>query len=160
MESGGAHATDSLDNETRAQIYDIVTESPGLCHAALADRIEVEPETVRYHGRVLEENGLVKRAKIRGKRRLFSATMTSEAMELAAARRDESTATALRTLARVEPISVSDLADELGRATSTVSYHIRRLSDAGLVERERDGATVLVSLNPQIRPFLVEKFRR
>ncbi|SHL23201.1 winged helix-turn-helix transcriptional regulator [Haladaptatus paucihalophilus] len=133
-----------LENSTRAKIYDAIADEPGLSLSALSERTEIPRSTVRYHVRILQEEGLVETTTVRGKRRVHPAG--DENPELAASLSDDSTATLLETVARDGPASVSDLADALDRTPGTVSYHLERLADDGLVERERAGNAVVTTL--------------
>jgi ArsR family transcriptional regulator, arsenate/arsenite/antimonite-responsive transcriptional repressor len=47
-----------------------------------------------------------------------------------------------------EPTCVCDLTPHLGIAQPTVSHHLKRLVDAGLLDRERRGTWAYYSLNP------------
>ncbi|WP_231187030.1 helix-turn-helix domain-containing protein [Haladaptatus sp. DYF46] len=133
-----------LDNVTRAKIFATVGDEPGLSLSALSERTEIPRSTVRYHVRILEEEGLVETATVRGKRRVHPAG--NDNPELAASLSDDSTAELLETVARDGPASVSDLADALDRTPGTVSYHLERLADDGLIERERAGNAVVTTL--------------
>ncbi len=133
-----------LDNVTRAKIFATVGDEPGLSLSALSERAEIPRSTVRYHVRILKEEGLVETATVRGKRRVHPAG--NDNPELAASLSDESTAELLETVARDGPASVSDLAAALDRTPGTVSYHLERLADDGLIERERAGNAVVTTL--------------
>ena len=47
-----------------------------------------------------------------------------------------------------EPVCICELQEPLGLAQPTVSHHMRRLLDAGLVEREQRGKWAFFSLRP------------
>ncbi len=47
------------------------------------------------------------------------------------------------------PVCVCDLVDPLGLAQPTVSHHMKRLLEAGLVAREQRGRCAYYSLNPE-----------
>ena len=146
--------SDPLENETRAEIYDLVRESPGTYHAQLAEETGVAVETVRYHSRILAEEGLVEARKLRGRRRLFPVTMDDDDPELAAAIADSAASDVLSAIERREPTTLSALAEAVDCAPSTVSYHLDRLEDDGLVTRERDGGAVRVRLRRSTRSAL------
>ena len=145
---------DVLDNDVRREIYEAVTASPGTHLAALADAAGISWSTARYHGRVLAESGLVTAAKIRGRHRLYPAEVDDP--ELAAALDEDATAAVLAALSRLEPVGVSSLAEAADIAPSTASYHLQRLEADGLVEREREGRTVLARLEPPVRDALAD----
>jgi ArsR family transcriptional regulator len=48
-----------------------------------------------------------------------------------------------------EPACVCDLVDVLGLAQATVSFHMKKLVDAGLLEREQRGSWAYYALRPE-----------
>ncbi len=132
---------DPLEHETRSAIYDHVRDSPGTYLAEIGEETDVPMQTARYHLRILEFENLISRKNIRGRRRYFP--IGSESDELDAALNDEPTAAVLHALATEGPDSVSGLAETLDRDPSTVTHHLERLEEDGLVERERDGRSVV-----------------
>lgn len=138
--------SDPLENETRARIYDLVRDSPGMYYAQLAEETDVTVETVRYHCRILADEGLVERRKLRGRQRLYPVTMGDDDPELAAAIADSAASDVLSAIERREPTTLSSVAEAIGCAPSTVSYHLDRLEEDGLVSRERDGGSVRIRL--------------
>jgi DNA-binding transcriptional ArsR family regulator len=143
--------SDPLDNETRAAIHELVTERPGIYHASLADETGVAVETIRYHGRILADEGLVEEQMIRGRRRLFPVQLNVEDPRVAAALADPDASDIIAAIERREPTTPSALADALDRARSTVSHHLERLEEDGLVARERDGSRCWVRLRSRVR---------
>lgn len=141
---------DPLENDARKRVFEAVSAAPGTYIAGIVDRTDIPRSTVRYHLRVLEREGLVAGETIGGKHRYAPADAD---LALEAALEDGPTAAVLEAVARFEPVSVGGLADELDRAPSTVSHHLDRLADDGLVERERDGRRVLVSLSPRASDY-------
>lgn len=49
-----------------------------------------------------------------------------------------------------EPVCVCDLTDTLGLTQPTVSFHMKKLVDAGLLEREQRGVWAYYSLRPDV----------
>ena len=141
--------SDPLDHDARAGLYDVIGESPGTYIAQAAERADLSVSTARYHLRVLEAEDLIRTNKQRGKRRLYQATAGDD--EVAAALNDEATTAVVKAVRTNEPASVTDLAAALDRAQSTVSYHVSRLTDAGVLTRERDGDAVRIELTPAAR---------
>lgn len=137
--------SDPLDHDTRRRVHDVVEADPGTYLSAVSERAGVPLSTARHHVRILEREGMLASAKVRGKRRFYPSGANE--VELAAAIDDGATASVLDALARLGPCSVAVLADELGRDSSTVTYHLQRLEEDGLVERERDGRSVVNRLS-------------
>jgi ArsR family transcriptional regulator len=48
-----------------------------------------------------------------------------------------------------EPVCVCELVGPLGLSQPTVSHHLKKLTDAGLLEREQRGRWAYYSLNPE-----------
>lgn len=141
--------SDPLDNEVRSQIYAIIEQSPGTYISAVSERVDASRSTVRYHVRILEDEGLIVGDAVRGKHRFSPAGSGDPA--LAAAMNDEATARVLDSIARLEPAAVSALAEDTDRAPGTISYHLNRLADDELIERERVGNAVVTRLADGIR---------
>lgn len=49
-----------------------------------------------------------------------------------------------------EPVCVCDLTEVLGLSQPTVSFHMKKLVDAGLLEREQRGVWAYYSLRPDV----------
>ena len=145
--------SDPLDHETRQSLFETVERSPGVNLSTLADESDASLSTVRHHLRILEEEHLLVSERIRGQRRYFPSNESDPA--LLAALDDTATQPVLRELAQSGSASVSDLADALGRDPSTISHHVSRLEDDGLVERERDGRSVQNRLSAEAERMLV-----
>ena len=55
----------------------------------------------------------------------------------------------VNTLAtRGEPVCICELIEPLGLSQPTVSHHVKKLTDAGLLEREQRGKWAYLSLRP------------
>lgn len=133
-------------------MYDHIESVPGTYLSEISEATDVPLATVRYHLKVLRREGVVARTEIRGRQRYFPAGEDVSALDAALA--DEAPAAVLRALADHGPDSVSGLADTLERDPSTVSHHLDRLEDAGLVEREREGQAVVNRLEPAVEDAL------
>jgi ArsR family transcriptional regulator len=60
-------------------------------------------------------------------------------------------------LARQEAVTVTDLADQLNISQPLVSWHLRKLRQAGLIQMRRSGRQVYCSLNLQRFQQCVER---
>lgn len=141
--------SDPLEHEVRNDLHEAILRSPGSYVTELGEMNDVPRSTLRYHLRILEREGLVYAETILGNLRYYPAG--SDVDELAVALESEATAAVLDAVERLEPVSVTTVAAELDRSPSTISYHLDRLEDEGLVERERDGEAVLTRLTPDAK---------
>jgi DNA-binding transcriptional ArsR family regulator len=139
--------SDPLEHEGRTEVYDAVEDSPGIYLSALEERTDGSLSSLRYHLRILESEGLITTEKVRGKRRYFPVERDPADPELVAALDDPATEAILTTLAEEGPASGGDISEALDRDPSTISHHLSRLEDDGLVVRERDGRAVVNRLS-------------
>jgi DNA-binding transcriptional ArsR family regulator len=142
---------DLLDDPLRARIYETIRQSPGVYPAALVDQLDEPRSTLRYHLRRLEREGLVSEQTVDGKRRYVTAEATAAERALSVVDEESTAARIVDGLARDDGATVSDLATRLDCSPSTVSYHLDRLEDAAVVERERDGQAVRNRLRPEVQ---------
>lgn len=142
---------DPLDDPLRERIYETVQQSPGVYPAALVDRLDVPRSTLRYHLRLLEHEELISEQAVDGKRRYVTAEATAAERALSVVDEESTAARIVDQLARDGDATVSDLATRLDCSPATVSYHLDRLEDAAVVERERDGQAVQNRLRSEVR---------
>lgn len=144
--------TSPLENPTRRRIDEEIERSPGIYVSALVDTVDASRSTVRYHLRVLERENHAFGEKIHGKQRYFPAG--SDAPAVAAALADDASGSVVEAVSRYGPATVSELAEAIDRSPSTVSYHLSRLEDDGVVDRERRGEAVVTTLSATARAEL------
>lgn len=140
--------SDPLDHETRRNIYEAIEADPGLYLSALEDDQDVSLSTIRHHLSVLEDEGLLEAEKQNGKRRYYTAR--TEDVELAAALDEPAKVRVLDVLAETGDARNGRIADALDLDPSTVSHHLSTLEDDGLIERRRDGRSIVNSLTPAV----------
>lgn len=145
-------SSDPLEHDIRKEIYDAIHQPPGTYASDLQEAYDIHRSTLRYHLGILEREGLISSKTIFGE--LWYYPSESDANELRAALNNDTTGEIVTAIARLEPVSVTDLASEVERSPSTVSYHLERLEDEGLIEQERRSATVLSRLAPDARAEL------
>lgn len=144
---------DPLEHDARAAIYEHLQQFPGSYLTKVSTETGVPLSTVRYHVRVLEFENLVRNATLRGRRRYFP--LGTAPNELDAALNDDAPTAVLETLVREGADSVSGLAEKLDRDPSTITHHLQRLEEDGLVERERDGRAVVNRVVPEVEAALL-----
>lgn len=135
-----------LANESRRGLFETIHARPGISRTTLAEANGLSRSTVRYHVDVLQRARLVRPLVVFGQVRLAEFGVPREHVEVRAALDDDGIAPVLFAVARQDDPSVSSLAEDLDRAPSTISYHLERLIDEGLVERNRSGRRVEVEV--------------
>lgn len=140
-------ASDPLDLESRRRIFAAVERTPGVHFRDLLADLEYAQGTLQYHLQTLAEEGLVE-VSDDGKYTRYYPASEFEAADrtvMNALRRTYSRRIIAHLLAD-GPLSTSDLAERIDKSDSTVSWHLSKLAEAGLVEKERDGRSVQYAL--------------
>lgn len=134
---------------TRRRVYELVQEHPGLHQREIARRLDLRASHAEYHLRQLGKAGLLRTEESEGYKRYFVAVEPAEPIpEGAVEPRDRPWVALLRQKRPLEiaahllqqgPSQMGEVADRMGIAASTLSYHVDKLEDAGIVERTRRG---------------------
>ncbi len=136
------HGEAVLEHKGRRAVYDAIQENPGLSITDLAELAGCSGSTLNYHLRVLEKNDLVISQRDGRYLRFFdrkSGLYANGRKTVVSALRNETTAAIGAAILHNPGVPQCDLAEAFEIAPSTVTWHIRRLMDAGLVDKERDG---------------------
>lgn len=147
-------SSDPLGNDIRAAVHERVQSEPGVTLAQLTEDNGVSESTVRYHTRILEEESLLQRVELWGNVRAFPTTYGPTEQALTVALADTAKLSVLSAVEEHQPTTVNTVAAEIDRAPSTVSHHLTRLDETGLVDRERSGKKVLTTLEPTVKQAL------
>jgi DNA-binding transcriptional ArsR family regulator len=144
-----------LSHDTRAALYEHLQSEPGTYLSAFAGRpgIDASQASVRYHLSILEREGLVTSEKRGGRRRYYPLGMAPDALSITL--ESDTRGAILNSMAGANvELTVSELAERVDRDPSTVTYHLGRLEEDGLVDRRRDGEAVRNSLPPGVAAML------
>ena len=141
-----------LELESRRAIYQEIADTPGSHFRALLDELDYAQGTLQYQLRWLADEGLIDVSEDGKYTRYYPAAEFDDADQtvMNALRREYSR----RILAHLlvdGPLSTTELSDRLEKAQSTVSWHLSKLADAGLVTKERDGQRVLYRVSDSDR---------
>lgn len=129
--------------DSRREIFDAIRATPGIHFRALHRRLPYAQGTLQYHLRHLDRQDLVDEEND-GEFTRYYAAETFEPADKAVmnALRREYSRRIVAHLAADGSLTTSALADRLDKSPSTVSWHLSRLREAGLVTSERDGRSV------------------
>lgn len=133
-----------LDHGARERLLDAVRAHPGASLADLARMTDAPRNTITYHMRVLEREGLVS-SRRQGRHRLFFAPGAIERRDQAEAvatlRHETSRAMAL-TVGAEPGLDQKALCARVGVSPSLAHWHADRLVTSGVLEKRRDGRCV------------------
>ncbi|GAB4309001.1 MAG: hypothetical protein Kow0069_07730 [Promethearchaeota archaeon] len=131
---------DVLENENRSRIIDAVLDEPGIHFNRLRQVTGLTPGVLTWHLEVLERYGVLKSARA-GQYLCFFPAVDANPVDPADAELAKSSTT-LDVLSRVREApgcTQKDLAAALGRSPATVSYHVEKLVNRGLLRAEGRG---------------------
>lgn len=134
-----AKAEDEPD--VRQRVYDAIARYPGLHLRGLERQVGVSAPLVRYHVRRLEEAGFVETHEQGGYVRHYAtpkarkAVLSPDDQALVGLLREQVPLHIVLLLLDEGPLTHGSLVERTGVAKSTVSYHLAKLAEAGIVER-------------------------
>lgn len=126
---------DYLALETRKKIYELISNSPGLHKREIARALSMSLSTIDYHLHYLEKRGIVS-ARQDGKYKRYFITEKTEAMDkriLPLLRQETPRRIVIFLLQKPQAIH-KEICKEVKKAPSTVSFHLKKLIDAGIVD--------------------------
>ncbi len=129
-----------MTDPMRDRILQLVQEYPGLHLREVARQLDTSIALVEYHIPGLEEEGLVDRVEADGVHRIYPVGEVDE--RLAVLRDAKRLHIALRLLDGGTMRHI-EIARATGMGKSTVSFHLRRMEDAGITARTDDGITLV-----------------
>lgn len=133
-----------LDHGSRERLLDAIRDRPGLAVADLAKATSTPRNTVTYHLRVLEREGLVT-SKRNGRNRLFFAPGAAERRmsdEAIAALRHETSRAMAVEIGATPGLDQQALCQKFGLQPSLAHWHADRLVASGIAEKRREGRRV------------------
>jgi predicted transcriptional regulator len=143
-------------SDTRDRVRRRVHERPGLHHNRLGRELDLAAGQLQYHLRRLQEDSEVVAEQVGGKTHYFPTEFDPwERRALAFLRRESARAIIVRLYAD-GPTRPESLADELGLARSTISWHVSKLVDHGIVEKSPDSPMTVSLANPRRTAELLE----
>jgi len=160
-------------NDTRERLLEHVREHPGRHASALGRELDLATGQLQYHLRRLRRADRVVADDWYGRTHYFPPGYDDQERErIALARRETARAVLVALLSGERP--AADLAEDVDVARSTLSYHVDRLREAGLVEQRRDERgrvhlslsdpeltrSLLATVEPEMGDRLVDRFTR
>jgi DNA-binding transcriptional ArsR family regulator len=139
-----------LDHEAREEILAMLKREPGLCFQEIQERVGLAPGTTRWHLDKLASSDFVTSDEDGRHTRFFPTGLDPGTRKAVVAMRDESRLALVRMIERNPELSQSDLADATGLAQSTVSHHLGRLVEDGIVDKHRDGRSVRYAIEDEM----------
>jgi len=126
---------DLLALETRRKIYNLIEKKPGLHKREIARAVGMSLSTIDYHLHYMEKRGLVE-ARIDGKYKRYFVKKDGrkEDRKIFSMLRQEVPRRILIFLLSHPKAIHKEICHHIGKAPSTISFHMKKLVKEGLVE--------------------------
>ncbi|ABN57682.1 MULTISPECIES: winged helix-turn-helix transcriptional regulator [Methanoculleus] len=149
----------ALEHETRTAIYDHIRAHPGIRLGTLAEDLGINRGTLRYHLGKLQEFGMIASTAVGGQTGYFENRQKYSPLEekVLIHLKNPNTREILFTLLESPEASRPELAERLGITASSVSWHLRRLKNDGVVLREKERGDVRYTLSGEAAAFFGER---
>jgi len=133
-----------LANDTRRKIYDCIRKNPGIHLRGIGKETAITLGTIRYHIDLLRRSHAIAVCEDRGYTHYFenSGTYSASQQKVLKHMRNETTREILAVLAEDRFASRKDIAESLGIAGSTVTWHMKRLEEDGVIDVRTEGRFV------------------
>ncbi len=126
---------DTLALETRRDIYDLIVRYPGLHEREIARRLDISLSTLDYHLHYMEKRGLLVSKKDGRYTRYFAAKKVGmEDKKIISLLRQQTPRQIVLYLLEYPGAIHKDICSAVGKSPSTVSFHLKKLVTAGIVE--------------------------
>ncbi len=137
----------------RKHIYAFVKACPGICINEIANYMDLNRGTLRYHLNILEAKNMVEAHNDRGKVRYFQNNSTYGEKEkvVISALQNEITREIISKILDEESNTNRDLALATGISKGTITWHIKQLKESDLIKENKVGRSTIYSINPIYR---------
>jgi predicted transcriptional regulator len=145
----GLHGNTSppLQQPTRLEIYNCIKEHQGIHFRGICQTLELQVGVVQYHLGVLEHAGLINSVSDGQNKRYFEHSIFNKTdVTLVSLMRHDTTARILTCLAQNDTMLHRDIASHLGVSSQALSWQMKQLKQAGIVDAEKISINVRYSL--------------
>jgi predicted transcriptional regulator len=136
-----------LNQTTRMQIYNFITDNPGINFRGICGALALPIGVVQYHLSVLDKGNLISDCRDGRNKRFFKSRKFSDTeMKIISALRHETVEKILSILHDEESEAHGKLARRLDISSQALTWHMKQLQKDGLVTGLAEGLTIKYSL--------------
>ncbi|MGI0066266.1 MAG: winged helix-turn-helix transcriptional regulator [Nitrosotalea sp.] len=130
------------DSENRTCIYDYIKKTPGAHLRMITRELDMGMGATQHHLDILEKSGKIKSRRINIYRHYYTVEVLEAEHNILAFLRQESAMDILTYLMEHPRSTQSDIINFKGFSAPTISWHMARLEQAGLVSSIKEGRTI------------------
>ena len=147
---------DLLENDTRRKIYECIRTNPGIHMRGIGKKTDITLGTLRYHIGMLQKSHAIATVEDRGYTHYYenSGTYSTEEQQVLKHLQNATTRKILRVLATHPSATRTDIAESVGIAGSTVTWHMKRLAEDGVIDVHSEGRSVTYTIHADAEPAI------
>lgn len=136
-----------LDNDVRAEIFELIKQNPGINVSEIARRLDIAWGTATHHLQKLRAERMIAIRRVANQKCYFQngGSYTPQEMDVMSATKNQTAKRIAELLVKAGPHCHRDIAESLDVSPALVSFHMRKLLDAGVVAKEREGRRTIFS---------------
>jgi predicted transcriptional regulator len=133
---------DEDESEIRDQIYSYIKENPGAHLRMITRELQMGMGATQHHLDILEKSGKIRSKRINIYRHYYAVEVLEAEHNILAFLRQETARDILVYLMEHTRSTQIDIINFMGFSAPTISWHMSRLEEAGLVSSIKEGRTV------------------
>ncbi len=150
-------ANHPLNQTTRAEIYSLVQNNPGIHFRGICDSLGLSVGMVQYHVGILVSAGLLSVYSDGKMQRYFEASKYStKKMKITSLLRHRTSREILKIIINKKAVTHGELATQLCITSQGLSWQMNRLKKAEIVEETSDGLKLTYFINQADAPLVTE----
>ncbi len=130
------------DSENRTRVYDYIKKNPGAHLRMITRELDMGMGATQHHLDILEKSGKVRSKRINIYRHYYAVEILEAEHGILALLRQQTAMDILTYLMEHPRSTQSDIINFMGFSAPTISWHMSRLEEAGLVRSIKEGRTV------------------
>lgn len=137
---GITQANSPLNQTTRAEIYSLVQENPGIHFRGICDSLGLSVGMVQYHAGILVSAGLLSVYSDGNQQRYFVAgKYSTKKMKIISSLRHKTRGAILRIISAKTIVTHGKLVAQLAVTSQGITWQMNRLRKEGIVQQSSDG---------------------
>jgi len=126
-----ARIKSALDNRKRLKIFEFIEKNPGSSVAHLQNALGINRNTLKYHLKILEKEGLICSVKVGNKRLLFTGKPPDFASLVL--KNSERKSKIVDILSKNDGIKLKEVSERMGISFKLLYHHVKELERLGVV---------------------------
>lgn len=145
-----SHRQDLLtsSDDIRSEIFGFITKNPGIRYRELIRLARISNGVLTYHLGILEKFGEIRVERMSNKRvtRYFTANIPKEDSDIISCFRSKVIRYIVFYVINNDLCTFNEIVDHVGKAPSTISWHVKKLREAGILRMIHGNDRLLYSI--------------